>query len=533
MADTAFGPVRTLVVWCPDWPLTALGVGPEEPAVVIDGGLVRASSVSARACGVARGQRRRDAQARCPNLVVLESDEAREARRFEPVVAALGDITPWVETRRPGVCAFGVRGPRRLFDGEDHLVECTATTVVEALADVLGAGRPTCRVGVADGSFAAGLAARAAARAGMGSLVVPVGTTRTFLAVQPVVVLDRPELTDVLTRLGLVTLGAFAALPVGDVVGRFGAEGLAAYRLASGAGDRPSERRPVSGDLAVAVDLDPPADRVERVAFVARSLAQSFHDGLLRRGLSCTRMVIEAETAHGERLERRWRDEGPMGPLAVADRVRWQLEGWLHGPPSVRPTAGLTRLALVPDEVVPATGHQAGFWGGASAADGRAERGLTRVVGLLGPGAVRVPVWRGGRDPADQLVLVPFPSGPGREVAPPDDAPPWPGSLPAPAPAAVHADPAPAEVFDADGRMVRVDGRGRLSAPPAGLRLGDRAADPVLAVATWSGPWPVEERWWDPGRRRRRVRLQVVTTDDTARLVVLEDGCWRVGATYD
>ena len=123
MADTPLGPVRTLVVWCPDWPLTALGVSPEEPAVVIDGGLVRASSVSARACGVARGQRRRDAQARCPNLVVLESDEAREARRFEPVVAALGDITPWVETRRPGVCAFGVRGPRRLFDGEDHLVE--------------------------------------------------------------------------------------------------------------------------------------------------------------------------------------------------------------------------------------------------------------------------------------------------------------------------------------------------------------------------------------------------------------------------
>tara|TARA_Y100001949_G_scaffold54767_1_gene46111 strand:- start:138 stop:431 length:294 start_codon:yes stop_codon:yes gene_type:complete len=97
----------------------------------------------------------------------------------------------------------------------------------------------------------------------------------------------------------------------------------------------------------------------------------------------------------------------------------------------------------------------------------------------------------------------------------------------------VHADPAPAEVFDADGRMVRVDGRGRLSSPPAGLRLGDRAADPVLAVATWSGPWPVEERWWDPDRRRRRVRLQVVTTDNTARLVVLEDGCWRIGATYD
>jgi hypothetical protein len=46
----------------------------------------------------------------------------------------------------------------------------------------------------------------------------------------------------------------------------------------------------------------------------------------------------------------------------------------------------------------------------------------------------------------------------------------------------------------------------------------------------------VEERWWDPVRRRRRARMQVVVRGDgdahVAMLVALEDGAWRVAALY-
>jgi len=49
----------------------------------------------------------------------------------------------------------------------------------------------------------------------------------------------------------------------------------------------------------------------------------------------------------------------------------------------------------------------------------------------------------------------------------------------------------------------------------------------------WAGPWPVEERWWDPARARRQARLQVVPAEGPARLVVLEQGRWQVTATYD
>ena len=57
------------------------------------------------------------------------------------------------------------------------------------------------------------------------------------------------------------------------------------------------------------------------------------------------RVAIEAQTEHGETLLRLWRHEGTLGSAAVADRVRWQLDGWLHGAAASRPTGGITRVA--------------------------------------------------------------------------------------------------------------------------------------------------------------------------------------------
>ena len=68
---------------------------------------------------------------------------------------------------------------------------------------------------MADGLFAAVLAARR-------DLVVPAGGTPAFLAPLPVGILGRPELAELLDRLGIRTLGEFAALPDAHVLGRFG-----------------------------------------------------------------------------------------------------------------------------------------------------------------------------------------------------------------------------------------------------------------------------------------------------------------------
>ena len=103
---------RTLALWCADWPLVAAGVPPDEPAVVLHAGRTVACTPAARAEGVHRGMRRRNAEARCPRLAVLDHDPARDARAFEPVAAAVEAFAPRVELTRPGLCSVATRAAR-------------------------------------------------------------------------------------------------------------------------------------------------------------------------------------------------------------------------------------------------------------------------------------------------------------------------------------------------------------------------------------------------------------------------------------
>ena len=157
----------------------------------------------------------------------------------------------------------------------------------------------------------------------------------------------------------------------------------------------------------MSAEIDPPAERVDTAAFVAKSLADELHGRLAARGLACTQVVVEAETEHGETLARTWRHEGALTAGTLADRVRWQLDGWLSGSATVRPTAGIARLTLIPIEVVAARGRQLGFWGGETLVDERVERAVARVQGVLGLDAVTVPEYRGGRSPGEWVVRVP------------------------------------------------------------------------------------------------------------------------------
>jgi protein ImuB len=514
---------RTTVVWCADWPVVAAGVPDGEPAVVLHANRVVACSAAARAEGVRRGLRKREAQGRCPDLTVVAADPERDARAFEAVAAAVEVMTPRVEVVRPGVLAFGARGPSRYFGGDEPAAALAREHASRVARDV--------SIGVADGMFAALLAAR---QQHGGITIVAPGTSAAFLAPMPVGAFEqaRPEpetseLCDLLRRLGLRTIGDVAALPQARMVERFGPLGTLVSRLARGLEERPPSPREVPLDLVVSAELDPPIDRVETAAFVARTAAAELADKLDRRGLTCTRLGIEVVTEHDETLSRLWRHEGGLGPVAIADRVRWQLDGWLNAPDwGSRPTGGIVLLRLVPDQVVPDDGRQLGFWGGAKEADERAARGIARLQGLLGPDAVTVPERRGGRGPGERVALVPAHGVRLGTASSREDADrPWPGHLPAPSPALVPGEPRPVDLLDADGEPVRVSGRGLLVGEPATCGGAD--------VVGWAGPWPCEERWWDPDAARRRARLQVVVAPGVAHLLVRERGRWVIEATYD
>ncbi len=535
-------PARALVVQVPDWPVLAAGHDRSEPVVVVHANRVVAASTAARAMGVTLGLRRREAQRRCPDAVLVAADPARDARAFEPVVAALEAVTPRVEVTRPGAAAFTTRGPSRYHGGDEAL----GARVVEVLSAALARPGPV-RVGVADGAFAASCAARPGGPPGPGEdptsragdddpvRVVTAGDAPAFLAPWPVQVAarhlgtpDAEGAADVLGRLGLRTLGALAQLPTPDVLARFGTDGVLLHRLARGLDPRPLATRRPAPELAVGAELDPPVERVNALAFRAVALADELHAHLGRDGRTCLRLAIEVETEHGELRRRSWRHEGGLTAAAVAERARWQLDGWLNGPAADRPTAGITRLLLDPEEVVAAQGRQRGFWGGETRIDEGAGRALARVAALLGTEAVTVPELRGGRGPSDRIGAMPAAAvdlGGERVVARPDAEGPWPGRLPAPSPALVFAQPAVVDLRDADDRPVGVGGRGLITAAPAHL-----GRHPVVG---WAGPWPTEEHWWDPDRARRRARVQVVLADGTAHLLALEGGAWHLEGTYD
>jgi protein ImuB len=187
---------------------------------------------------------------------------------------------------------------------------------------------------------------------------------------------------------------------------------------------------------------------------------------------------------------------------------------------------GICLLRLVPDQVVRDLGRQLGLWGDALVSD-RVARAAMRVQAMLGHDAVRQPVLTGGRGPADRAMLVPF--GDAAPPARPADQP-WPGQIPAPAPATVYPAPRPAQVTDSSGVPVIVTGRGEVSADPARLSLDD---GPPLAITAWTGPWPVTERWWDPVQACRKARFQLVTVEGSAWLALVRDGGWFIEARYD
>ncbi len=274
------------------------------------------------------------------------------------------------------------------------------------------------------------------------------------------------------------------------------------------------------------MDCDPPIDRVDAAAFAGRSLASDLHRSLEAAGVGCTRLAIHAVTANGEELNRVWRCAEPLTEDATADRVRWQLDGWLNRRnPNDRPTAPITVLRLHPVEVVSAEALQLPLWGGIGEEDRlRARRALVRVQGLLGPEAVQVPVLSGGRGPAERITFTPL----GDEPVPrADPGQPWPGQLPEPSPTVLLDDPV--EVLDAEGNPVRVTGRGTvLRRPGAAGRTGQRRS----GCRWWAGPWPVDERWWDPEQAKagRTARAQVLVDAMSARQALLL--CYRQRRWY-
>ena len=424
---------------------------------------------------------------------------------------------------------------------------------MEMLIDSVARQGVDSTVGVADEIATAIIAARDQ-DAGQ---VVARGASQDFLSMQPVSVLSAEaslgvphELVQQFQQLGLRRLGDVAALPLRQIVNRFGPPGARVHNIVTARADRKVAPEEARSDLSVAVIPAEPIARVDSAAFAARQLAAKLHEKLAAAGVVCLRLKIRAEFNRGQALERVWRTREALSEDATADRVRWQLDGWLTAARAAdagasdagtaddveADGAGIIELSLEPLEV-----SQPDFIGqlwGSGSSEEHVKRAIARVQSTLGTDKVLQPWAAGGRGVSERVDFVPYGDDIPQE---PEGA--WPGRIPGPLPSRWGGGPqhpaARIRLIDAAAKDVQVTAEAVLSGVPYAVGWGRSR----YKVVGWAGPWPVDTLWWqpdhseEPDKPRRVARLQLVGQAENepyerAWLLQWVAGQWRVEATY-
>ncbi|RYG76829.1 DNA polymerase Y family protein [Yimella sp. RIT 621] len=516
-------PARALVVWCPNWSIEAVrrsmgSAAPSAFALVRAGRLVAVCETAAQEA-VTVGLRVREAQVRCPNLVVLQHDPALDERRFAPVLRAVEKLVPHMQVLRPGTIAMRIAGASRFYGSEDAVVE----SLFDQLSDT---DVPDARIAVAEGLFAAEQAAYATTPE-RPFVNLSADDTHRFLRTLPVEAvaqeIDQLDLAKTLRRMGIRNLGGFARLPRQQVHARFGEGGLRAHRLASGQ-DAPLLRTsPVPTDLSVRAVCDPPATDTATITHWVRVHCEQLTERLRRAGQVCHEIRVELRTEAGVVHERRWRHTWPFGVDDMVERVRWQLDDF-DAEQQTRFDA-ISSVAVAAESPTAASEHAQGLWG--ERPDRHIVHALTSLQHELGHSGVCSATLVGGRLLHERQAIRPW-----GDAAPAQARleQPWPGTVPGPAPATVFRRARPAEVSTDDGEAVGVDSRGNLSRPPTHWRPAhDRS--PRRRIVAWNGPWPLRQHWWQ--KPLQVNRFQIIDDASQAWLLIAAPNGWWIEARYD
>jgi len=399
-----------------------------------DGQRLRAVTAAAARLHVRAGMTVAAARARCAVLDVRAWDDTCVTREVARTSAAFLSASPQVAPAAgmPGTWWIGAAG----FDGlggEPFLAD-----TLQRMARVWHHGA---RVGIADSCVAARAATwqdiddrrwtvdggrQTADGRAQTFRIVPPGGDATYLASLPLSLIPMDaEVREALVALGLGTCGALAALASGDVERRWGAAGLAAWRLAQGI----DARRPVLAHASPSrhahAELAMSTTSTEPVLFLVRGALERLMADLVRDGRAAAAVAITLTLDDG-------RGALPSGgmphtitrevraPRALArvapwfERCRALLDDWTLAAPVSAVTVTITAVAPLGAEqgdlLAPA-------WRDPAAAEAAFERlrtalgaqGVVRPVACDAYCPERTGAWEGvetadgGRQTADEI----------------------------------------------------------------------------------------------------------------------------------
>lgn len=488
-----------------------------EALVIVEGNgtaaRVLAGTRLARAAGVKPGASLPQARALCPKLVARPHDEDCERAAQEAFIELAERFSPRVEDAGEGVAFLDVDGMERLFPGDRPEADLGRSLLHSAEK----AGFPA-RVGIASSK----LAARLAAGLPDSPVIVEPGKEASFLAPLPLAHLA-PELSlaATLERWGVRSIGDFAHLPRARVASRLGESGRALHATARGLDPRPLIPREPPPVFHEGMSLEWPLVALEPFLFVGRAALDRLCQRLEGQGLACVRLGIELRLEPDGNQSRTIELPAPTRDAkTLLALVKLDLEA---RPPGA-PVAGFT-LSAYPDRPREA---QLNLYGPAALSPDKLATTIARLFALLGPGRVGSPRAVDGQRP-ERFGLVDFAPPPPppvrreprtgrgifavRVLRPPlalevltrgtaDD------SRQTLQPVEIHT-----PVHDGDGKRLRIDG----------------------AVKVASGPWSLEEGWWNDAERAERVYWDVEIAGSGLYRIYRErsSGDWFADGVYD
>jgi protein ImuB len=368
---------RVLALCVPDVALQRLARDGDAAAAVavLAEGRVVACSPAARAAGVRIGDSGVQAEAVCAGIALVAHDAAADRAALEALAEALLALGPAVEIAPPDSVLVDASAAR-LVAGGGGATDAEARLAARAVevAEALGF---RARAAVASGRGPA----RALARCGGAAAPVPAAARAAAPARLPLRALELPDAVAARLRaVGVADAGAFARLPAAAIGQRFGAGGVAAWRLARG--EDPSRLAPWAPSRLPSerIDLEAPVESAEALLFALKRLCDRVAARLAGRGLGATRLglALALDPAGAERLV-----IALAAPSASASRwlvVLRERVGALRLPGAV------VAVALEVDEAAEAPAEQLAL-GERSDRVAALDAVLARLAARLGPGA--------------------------------------------------------------------------------------------------------------------------------------------------